>query len=308
MASGIVSEPKLKSEPKNLSPLLPMIAITGATGQFGRLVIDCLIQAGTPAASLVAVARSPAKAADLAARGVQVRAGNYDDAGSLAAAFAGVRRVLLVSSSEIGRRAAQHRNAIEAAKSRKVELLVYTSLLHADTSPLSLAGEHRETEAMIRASGLPFVLLRNGWYTENYTASVPAALANGAFYGSAGQGRISSAARLDFAEAAAKAVAGGAKTGQTYELVGDEAYTLGELAAEISRQTGKAIPYVDLPEADYCAALRQAGLPEGLAAGLASWDADAAKGALFDRSRQLRDLIARPTTSLAEAVRQALRG
>ena len=284
-----------------------MIAITGATGQLGRLVIDCLTKAGTPAASLVAAVRSPAKAADLAARGVQVRAADYENAGSPEAAFAGVQRVLLVSSSEIGRRVAQHRNVIEAAKRRKVELLVYTSLLHADSSPLSLAGEHRETEAMIRASGLPFVILRNGWYTENHTASIPAALANGAFYGSAGQGRISSATRLDFAEAAARAVAGGAKTGRIYELAGDEAHTLGELAAEISRQTGKAIPYVDLPEADYGAALRKAGLPEGLAAGLASWDADAAKGALFDNSGQLRELIARPTTSLAEAVRQALR-
>ena len=160
---------------------------------------------------------------------------------------------------------------------------------------------------MIRASGLPFVILRNGWYTENYTASVPAALAHGAFYGSAGQGRISSASRLDFAEAAAKAVTGGAKTGQTYELAGDEAYTLAGLAAEISRQTGKTIPYVDLPEADYRAALLKAGLPDWLAAGLASWDADAAKGALFDDSRQLQGLIGRPTTSLAEAVRQALR-
>ncbi|HQY05673.1 MAG TPA: NmrA family NAD(P)-binding protein, partial [Lacunisphaera sp.] len=197
---------------------------------------------------------------------------------------------------------------IAAAKRAGVKLLVYTSLLRADRSLLNLAPEHLETEKALKASGLPFVILRNGWYAENYTVSVPAAVANGAFLGSAGEGRIASAARADYAAAAAVALTGGAKPGQTYELAGDQAYTLTELAAEISRQTAKAIPYRDLPEADYAAILRKIGLPEGLANGLASWDAGAARGALFDDGRQLSRLIGRPTTSLAESIRQALKG
>ncbi len=195
---------------------------------------------------------------------------------------------------------------IEAARRQRVSLVVYTSLLRADTSPLNLAGEHRETETLLQSSGLPYAILRNGWYTENYTASVPAALGLGAFYGSAGEGRIASATRDDYAAAAAKALTGGVAVGQTLELAGDHAYTLAELAAELSRQSGKTIPYRNLPEADYRAALLSAGLPEWLASGLASWDTGAAQGALFDDSRQLSRLIGRPTTSLAEAVRQAL--
>lgn len=282
-----------------------MIAITGATGQLGRLVIEQLLK-DIPAARLVALVRNPAKAADLVARGVTVRAADYGDAASFDRALAGVEKLLLISSSEIGQRVAQHRNVIEAAKRAGVRTLVYTSLLHADTSPLSLAREHVETEALVKASGIPFVVLRNGWYTENYTVSVPAAVAHGAFAGSAGEGRIASAARADYAQAAAAVLTRPIVSGTTYELAGDSAYTLTELAAEISRQTGKTIPYVNLPEATYRDILLKAGLPEGLAAGLASWDVDASKGALFDHSRQLSRLIGRPTTPLAELVRQAL--
>ncbi len=282
-----------------------MIAITGATGQLGRLTLAHLSHA-VPAASLAALVRQPAKAADLAARGVQVRAADYDDPAALDTALTGVERLLLISSNQLGRRFAHHRNVIEAARRRGVRLVVYTSLLRADTSPLNLAGEHFETEKLLKSSGLPFVILRNGWYTENYTASVPAALALGALHGSAGEGRIASATRDDYAAAAAKALTGAVEAGRTLELAGDTAYTLEEFAAEISRQSGKTIPYRNLPEADYRAALLSAGLPEWLAAGLASWDTGAAQGALFDNGHQLSRLIGRPTTPLAEAVRQAL--
>lgn len=282
-----------------------MIAITGATGQLGRLVLNQLLQK-VPAAGLVAVVRDATKAADLAARGVAVRVAAYTDPGALARAFTGVDRLLLISSSEIGRRTDQHRNVIEAAKQANVKLLAYTSVLHADTSPLSLAPEHRETEALIKASRVPFVILRDGWYVENYTVSIPAALANGAFIGSAGTGRISWAARADYAAAAAAALTGHAQAGQTYELAGDTAYTLADLAAEISRQTGKTIPYQDLPEPAFRDILLKAGLPEPLAAGLAAWDVDASRGALLDESRTLSRFIGRPTTPLAESVRQAL--
>lgn len=283
-----------------------MIAISAATGQLGRLVIAHLLK-HPPATGIVAIVRDPANAADLAAKGVQVRQGDYTDPASLDRALAGVDRLLLISSNEIGHRAEQHRNAIEAAKRQKVKAIVYTSLLRADGSSLSLAGEHRETEAMLKASGIPYVLLRNGWYTENYTASVAPALAHRAFYGSAGDGRIASAARNDYAEAAAKVLTGDIKSGQIYELAGDTAYTLADLAAEISRQSSQNVPYVNIPEADYRAALLKAGLPEVLATGLASWDVSASQGALFDDSRQLSRLIGRPTTPLAETVRVTLK-
>lgn len=283
-----------------------MIAITATTGQLGRLVLNELL-AKVPASQVVAIVRNAAKASDLAARGVAVRTADYTDVAALTAAFAGVEKVLLISSNEIGQRAAQHRNVIAAAQRAGVKLLVYTSLLRADTSPLNLAAEHVASEGALKASGLPFIILRNGWYTENYTVSVPPAVANGAFLGSAGDGRISSAARADYAAAAVAALTGRAAVGKTYELAGDTAYTLADLAAEISRQTGKAIPYRNLPEGDYRAILLKVGLPEGLAAGLASWDVDASRGALFDDGHQLSKLIGRPTTALSESVRQALK-
>ncbi len=282
-----------------------MIAVTGATGQLGQLVIAQLLQ-HTAASRLVAGVRQPARAANLARQGVQVRRVDYTDPASLDAAFAGVERLLLISSSEVGQRTAQHRNVIDAARRQPVKLIVYTSLLHADTSVLNLAEEHRQTEAMIKASGLPFVILRNGWYTENYTASIPPAVAHGAFFGSAGSGRISGASRRDYAAAAAQALTGAVTPGSVVELAGDQAFTLADLAAELSRQTGKNIPYHDLPEADYRSALIKAGLPDWLADGLASWDVGASKGALFDDSGALGKLIGRPTTPLAVSVREAL--
>lgn len=278
------------------------IAITGATGQLGRLVVAQLKKRTDPS-DLIALVRSPAKASDL---GIAARVADYTRPDLLATALAGVDTLLLISSNEIGQRAPQHRNVIEAAKAAGVQRIVYTSLLHADTSVLNLAGEHLATEQMLKASGLAYTILRNGWYTENYTGSVPGALAGGAFIGSAGEGRIASAPRADYAEAAAIVLTGSGHAGKTYELAGDVAYTLSDLAAELSRQSGKVIPYRNLPEADYAAALLGFGLPEGLAQAIASWDVGASQGALFDDARQLSHLLGRPTTPLSAAVTAAL--
>lgn len=283
-----------------------MIVVTGASGQLGRLVIEALLKK-IPAAQIVAAARTPAKIADLATKGVQIRQADYTQPATLDAALVGADKLLLISSSEIGQRASQHRAVIDAARRAQVGLVAYTSVLHADTSVLGLAGEHRETEAMLAASGLPHVLLRNGWYTENYALGIAAALQHGALLGSAGSGRIASAARADYAEAAAAVLTLDGQVGRVYELAGDSAYTLAEFAAELGRQAGKAIAYKDLPEAEFKAVLVGAGLPEPVAALLADSDAGAAKGALFDDGRQLSRLIGRPTTALATTIAAALR-
>ncbi|TDV56807.1 NAD(P)H dehydrogenase (quinone) [Pseudomonas graminis] len=283
-----------------------MIVITGASGQLGRLVIGKLLET-VPASQIVAAARDPEKVADLAARGVQVRQADYSQPDTLDRAFAGAEKLLLISSSEVGHRLAQHQAVIDAAKRAGVKLLGYTSVLHADTSALGLAEEHKQTEAALLQSGVPAVVLRNGWYHENYTAGVAHAVANGAHYGSAGEGRISSAARADYAAAAAVVLTStDDQAGKVYELAGDEAYTLKEFAAEIARQSDKSVVYTDLPEAAYKAALLQAGLPEFVAELLANSDAAAAKGALFDDSRQLSRLIGRPTTPLSTRIAEAL--
>lgn len=278
------------------------IAVTGATGQLGRLVVESL-KAKVAADQIVALVRSPDKAGDL---GVEARAFDYTQADQLAPALAGVDTLLLVSSNEIGQRAAQHRNVIDAAKQAGVGRIVYTSLLHADTSQLDLAAEHVETEAALVQAGIPATILRNGWYTENYTGSVSGALAGDAFLGSAGDAKVSSAARTDYAEAAAVALVGTGHEGKTYELAGDTAWTLPELAAEISRHSGRHIPYKDLTETDYAAALKSVGVPEGFASAIAGWDVAASKGALFDDGRQLSALIGRPTTPLSDSVKAAI--
>ena len=282
-----------------------MIAITGATGQLGRLVIQNLLKS-VPAGQIVAAVRSPEKAADLAALGLQVRQADYAQPATLEAAFQGVDKLLLISSSEVGQRAPQHAAVIAAAQKAGVKLLAYTSILRADSSPLGLAAEHKETETMLRDSGIPFVLLRNGWYTENYTGSVGAAVQYGAVMGSAKDGRIASAARADYAAAAAAVLTKEGQAGKVYELAGDTAYTLTDLAAEIARQSGKPVVYKDMPEAEYKAALMQVGLPEGFAALLADSDVGASKGGLFDDDHQLSQLIGRPTTPLADVVKAAL--
>ncbi|QLH71736.1 SDR family oxidoreductase [Rhodopseudomonas palustris] len=281
--------------------------ITGASGQLGRLVVDGLLKS-LPPAQIGVLVRSEKVAAEFAAKGLHVHIGDYSNPETLGPAFAGVERALLISSSEIGQRAVQHRNAIEAARAAGVSLLAYTSLLHADISPLGLAEEHRQTEAALKASGVPHALLRNGWYSENYTTSIPAALAHGALLGSAGNGRIASAARADYAEAAVRVLtAEQPQAGRIYELAGDAAYTLAEFAAKLSQQSGKAVAYRDLPQAEYEAALVAAGLPKPFAALLADSDAGAAKGALFDDSQTLSQLIGHPTTPIATTISAALK-
>jgi NAD(P)H dehydrogenase (quinone) len=283
-----------------------MIAVTGATGQLGRLVIAALLKK-VPANQIIAAVRSPEKAKDLADLGVQVRQADYSKPETLDSAFKGAEKLLLISSSEVGQREAQHNAVIAAAKRTGVKLLAYTSLLHADKSPLGLGVEHRATEKALSESGIPFVLLRNGWYTENYAASIAPALAHNAFIGSVGEGRISSAARQDYAEAAAAVLVLEDQGGKIYELAGDESYTLAEFSAEIAHQSGNKVDYVNLPEAEFAKALLGAGLPEGLANMLADSDAGAEKGGLFDDSHTLSKLIGRPTTPVKEVIAATLK-
>lgn len=282
-----------------------MIVVTGATGQLGQLVIKALLKK-VPAKNIVAAVRNVEKAKDIAALGVQVRHADYNQPSSWDIALQSADKVLLISSSEVGQRSKQHKAVIDAAKRAGVKLLAYTSVLRADTSPLGLAVEHKETEEYLRDSGVPFTLLRHGWYTENYTAGIPAALAHNAVFGCAGDGRISSATRADYAEADAAVLTADNQAGKVYELAGDTSYTLTEFAAEIAHQTGKAIGYVNLPEAEYKKALLGAGLPEFLAQLLADSDTGVSKGALFDDGKQLSKLIGRATTPLATAVKAAL--
>ncbi len=274
------------------------IAITGATGQLGRLALAAIKTRG---GSAIALARDPAKAADL---GGQVRAFDYTKAD--AAALQGVSTLVLISSNDFNDRAGQHRAVIAAAKAAGVGHVIYTSILKGDQSPMILAQDHIATEAALRASGLAHTVLRNGWYTENYTGSLGAAVAHGGMAGSAGDGRIASAARADYAEAIAAVALNAGLQGKVYELAGDTAYAMSEMAAEVSRQTGKAIGYTSLPQAEYAAMLQGVGLPEGFAAVLADSDAQAARGALFDDSRNLSALIGRPTTPMAASVKAAL--
>ena len=282
-----------------------MIAITGATGQLGQHVIANLLST-TAANQLVAVVRNPAKAEALSQKGVVVRQADYGDEAALTNALQGVDKLLIISSSEVGQRASQHRNIINAAKAAGVKFIAYTSLLHADKSPLGLHVEHVETEKMLADSGIPYALLRNGWYTENYLASAPPALEHGVFIGAAGEGKIASATRADYAAAAARVIAEEGHAGKVYELAGDHGWTLGELAAELAKQSGKKVVYQNLSQADFAAALKSVGLPAGLADMLADSDVGASKGGLFDDSHTLSKLIGRPTTSLAESVKGIL--
>jgi NAD(P)H dehydrogenase (quinone) len=282
-----------------------MYAVTGASGQLGRLVIQQLLKSTAPD-SIVAAVRDPAKVKDLSSSGVVVRQADYDRPETLAPAFSGVDKLLLISSTEVSGRLPKHQAVIDAAVEAGVSLLAYTSMLHADVSTARLALEHRMTEAAIAASGLPAVILRNGWYIENSLMALPAALEHGAFVGAAGDGRFSSASRQDYAEAAAGALTGEQQAGRIYELAGDDAFTMSDLAAEVSRQANRSIAYRNLPEADYVSVLMQAGLPHDLASLLADADAAASEGALFDSSRALSRLIGRPTMPLADLVATAL--
>ena len=283
-----------------------MYAITGASGQLGRLTIQQLLKS-VPSNEIVAAVRNPEAASDLAALGIQVRQADYDRPETLATAFTGVSKLLLISSNLTYGRVRHHQVVIDAAKAAGVGLVAYTSMLHADHSGAKLAKEHLETEIALAASGIPTTALRNGWYSENYLMALPHALASGAIYGAAANGKISLAARTDYAEAAAAALTTG-DAPRVYELAGDTAWTLSELAAEISRQARKTIAYVNLPETDYEAALVSAGLPSDLADLLADADANAAKEALFDGGKALSRLIGRPTTPVERTVSKALVG
>ncbi|KYO09408.1 MULTISPECIES: SDR family oxidoreductase [Enterobacter] len=282
-----------------------MIAITGATGQLGQLVIKQLLNT-VPANQIVAIVRNPAKAEALRQQGITVRQGDYADESTMTSALKGVEKLLLISSSEVGQRATQHQNVINAAKAAGVKFIAYTSLLHADKSPLGLHVEHVATEKALAESGIPYALLRNGWYTENYLASAPPALEHGVFIGAAGEGKIASATRADYAAAAAKVISGDGHAGNVYELAGDHAWTLSELAAELSKQSGKNVTYQNMSEKDFAAALKGVGLPAGLADMLADSDVGASKGGLFDDSHTLSKLIGRPTTPLSESIKAIL--
>lgn len=282
-----------------------MIVVTGASGALGQLVVEGLLDK-VPAAQIVAAVRDPAKVAHLAARGVQVRRADYEDPASLDAALAGAERVLLVSANVVGKRTAQHRAVVDAAKRAGVKLLAYTSILHADSSPLKLAEEHVATEAAIRDSGLAHSFLRNGWYFENFNGRIQGAAQRGEMVGSAGEGRISAAARADYA-AAAVAVLTAPAPQPVYELAGSTSFTLAELAAEASRQSGTPAVYRNLPQAEFAAVLAGVGVPAPWPDLLADSDAGSAHGGLFDDGKALEKLIGRPTRSISQAVEAALK-
>ena len=281
------------------------IVITGATGQLGRLVVAALLDQNVPAGQIVAAGRDLAKIADLAERGVQVRKVDYSDPESLRQAFSGAEKVLLISGSEVGQRLEQHRNAIMAAKDAGVGLIAYTSIANAGSTGMQLAAEHEATESALQESGLPFALLRNGWYLENYTDQLGSYLQHGAVLGSAGEGRVSAATRSDYAHAAASVLLLEDQAGKVYELGGDVPFTLSELAGEVSSAAEQPVTYQDLPVEKYAEVLVNAGLPEGYAAILADSDLGIARGELLVTSGDLSRLIGRPATSLREAVRAA---
>ncbi len=285
-----------------------MIAVTGATGHLGRLVVTGLLEAGVPADQVVAVVRTPAKAADLAARGVQVRQADYTDEAALAAALHGVDRLLLVSGSEVGQRVAQHTNVLQAARGAGVELVVYTSAPKADDTSLPLAPEHIATERLIADFGLPAVVLRNNWYLENYDQQIRQTAETGELSGSSGEGQIAAATRADFAAATVAVLTAEDPQPGVLELGGDRAFTLAELAATVGEQTGRPVSYRDLTPEEHLGSLVAVGLPEGTAQFVVGLDQSIAQGALFTGSTALSALTGRPTTTLAEHVRGVLAG
>ncbi len=282
-----------------------MIVVTGATGKLGRHVLEQLLQK-VPASELAVAVRSPEKAADLAARGVSVRAADYTKPDTLPGALEGADKLLLISASEVGQRVKQHRVVVEAAKQAGVKLLAYTSILHADRSHISLAEEHRQTEEMIRASGLPYVFLRNGWYVENYSENLAPALEHGALLGAAKDGLIAAATRADFAAAAVRVLTEPGHENKTYELAADVPFTMTELAAEVARKSGRAVTYKDMSASEYKGVLLGAGVPEPIADMLADADVAIARGDLNDAGGDLSRLLGRPTTPFVQAIAAAL--
>ena len=277
------------------------IAITAATGQLGRLVVEDLLQR-VPADQIVAVVRSPEKAAALSERGVQVREGDYTRPETLQSAFAGVDKVLLISGTDLGQRVAQHSAVVEAAAKNGVGHLVYTSAPYADTTSLIVAPEHKATEAVIRESGIPFTFLRNGWYTENYGQQVAQGATEGTFVSSAGEGRVASAARADYAAAAAVVLTTEGHENKVYELTGDVAWTFDDFAAAIAAATGKEVKVTHVSPEQHKEILAGAGLPAEVIGFVTGLDANIAEGTLGHTPGDLSRLIGRPTTPIAETI------
>ena len=281
------------------------IAITGATGQLGHYVIQALLTK-TDAQNIVALVRDLNKAQHLKAQGVELRHFDYDQTETLAPALEGIDKLLLISANEIGRRTPQHQAVIQAAQQSKVPYIAYTSLLNADASTLGLSQEHRETEALIKNSGLTYTFLRNNWYTENYLAGLSHAIESGTLYGAANDGKISSASRIDYAEAAATVLISDAHENKIYELAGSTAFTLQDLADAISEVSGQAVQYKNLTSEQYHKGLVQAGLPTGLVDVIVDADVKTQTGAMFSDSKDLEQLIGRKTTSIQEEIKNTL--
>ena len=281
------------------------IAITGATGQLGNLVIEQLLQL-TAAQNIVALVRNIDKAEHFKAQGIELREFDYDRPETLVPALLGIDKLLLISANEIGRRTPQHQAVIDAAKVAGVPYLAYTSLLRADTSPLGLAQEHRETEKLIQDSGITYTFLRNNWYSENYLAGVAHTIEIGTLFGAAQDGRISSASRIDYAEAAAKVLTSTGHENKTYELAGSESFSLSDLATFIGQAVNKDIIYQNLSAEEYTQGLTQAGLPAGLVDVIVDADIQTIQGAMYSDSKDLEQLIGRKTTNIQDAIKAAL--
>ncbi|MFJ8000083.1 SDR family oxidoreductase [Streptomyces sp. NPDC096310] len=283
------------------------IVVTGATGHLGRLVIEALLAADVPADGIAAVVRNKEKAASLVASGVELRVADYDDPASLKDAFRAGDRVLLISGSEVGKRAAQHGAAIDAAKAAGVAQLAYTGVLGGPDADFDLAEEHHVTERLILESGLPYTFLRHGWYTENYTENLAPVLEHDAVVAAAGEGRVAAATRADYAAADAAVLTGEGHLNKAYELSGDTAWSFAEYAAELSRQTGRTIAYTSVPTEALREILTGAGVPEPMAAILADVDHAIERGRLAGTSGELARLAGRPTTPLADTIAEALK-
>ncbi|KAB1643149.1 SDR family oxidoreductase [Gulosibacter chungangensis] len=278
------------------------IAVTGATGHLGGLVIDSLLERGVAAADLVAIVRNEQKAADLAAKGITLGVASYEDEAALTAALEGVDRLVLVSGSEVGQRLVQHTNIINAAKAAGVKFIAYTSLLNLDSSKLGLAPEHAGTEKLLTESGIDHAVLRNGWYWENFASALDSGKAVGKFFGAAGDAKVSGAARRDYAEAAAVVIASENQAGKVYELAGAPALTYPEIAEAAGQVLGKEVTYEDQSVDEYTATLEGFGMPADMAAMFAGMDPIIAEGALYSESTDLQDLIGRPSTTAADAL------
>lgn len=280
--------------------------VTGATGQFGRLVVVELLAAGVAPEGIIATGRDRSTLEALGSGlGVRTRFADLSDRSTLDAAFAGASRLLLVSTTDVDKRFGNHRNAIDAARTAGVDLIAYTSQVNAGTSQMLLAEAHSLTEEYLRASRAPFVILRNGWYLDNYTSQLATILERGSVVGAAHDGLVSAASRHDLATAAATVLTQDGHAGASYEL-GGEAFTLKQLAATISELSGRPVSYQDLPVADFAGALVSAGLPAAFAHVLSNADAGIARGDLQTDSDDLQRLIGRKPTTASELLRLTL--